>query len=559
MRVGVVRESRPQERRVAATEASTAKLIELGFTVHVQAGAGAESEIEDAAYVRAGAEIVTREQAWGCDVVLGVSPPTLSSADGPGEVELLAPGSTLVGFLQPDLHPGLLEALAARKVNVIAVERVPRITRAQSMDALSSIANIAGYRAVIEAAQRFGSFFTAQFTAAGKVPPARVLVIGAGVAGLASIGTARSLGAVVRAFDTRAAVQDQVQSMGAEFLTVAIEEEGDGIGGYAKTMSKAFIEAELALFRSQAPEVNIVITTALIPGRRAPILWTRDMVEAMAPGSVVVDLAASQGGNCELTEPGQRTVHNGVHIIGYTDLSSRMPATASRMFAANLVHLLADLGGPELDFDLDDEIVRGVLVLRDGVPPVLPELAERDRLSAELPGHRKRRETGKFTRPRPAQDLFPVEPPPAPTTLQRTTESVVIALAEVRKRPIGLYAAALTSLALLAAWGLARAAGTDMAAAVPGASEFIEHLTVFTLACVVGWHLVWNVTPALHTPLMSVTNAISGIIVLGGLVFAGSGTLDLTAVLGVVAILFASINIAGGFLVTQRMLRMFHK
>jgi len=556
MRVGVVRESHEGERRVAGTPESVVKLLKLDFEVVVERGAGTEAGFFDEAYEEAGATLVDREHAWASDIVLRVQPPQCGSAaddggDGaPDEVALMRPGATLMGFLQPDLHPGVLEALAARGVNVIAMEKVPRITRAQSMDALSSMANIAGYRSVIEAAQRFGSFFTPQFTAAGKVPPARVLIIGAGVAGLAAIGAARSLGAMVKAFDTRSAVKEQVESMGAEFLTVQIQEEGEGVGGYAKTMSKAFIEAELALFRSNAPELDIVITTALIPGKRAPTLWTKDMVEAMKPGSVIVDLAASQGGNCELTEPGSRVVHQGVHVVGYTDLTSRMPTTASKLFAANCVNLLGEYGGGStFGFDLHDEIVRGSLVLRDGKVPELPDLEPADPLHNELPGTKKRRQTGQV----PA-----AKPPPAPKPAPEPTAPANPA-APAKKEGGGLTGAIVTAAALLLAWGAMKLGGSDMVAEVEGAKAFLQHLTVFVLACVVGWHVIWNVTPALHTPLMSVTNAISGIIVLGGILFATGTELDLAGILGVVAILFATINIAGGFLVTQRMLRMFHR
>jgi H+-translocating NAD(P) transhydrogenase subunit alpha len=555
LRIAVPRERGVDERRVAATPDSVRKLITLGFDVTVETTAGEEAGFLDAAYIQAGAEIVAEDQAWQGDIVLKVQPPQL--IDGVDECTRVAVGATVVSFIQPDLNVGIVERLQARSASILSVERIPRITRAQSMDALSSMANIAGYRSVIEAAQRYGSFFTPQFTAAGKVPPARVLVIGAGVAGLAAIGAARALGAVVVAFDTRSQVQDQVQSMGAEFMTVSITEEGEGIGGYAKTMSKAFIDAELALFRAEAPTFDIVITTALIPGKRAPVLWTRDMVEAMKPGSVIVDLAASQGGNCELTEPGKRVVHSGVHCIGYTDLTSRMPHTASRMYAANVANLLEEIGGAEnWQFDLHDEIIRGCLMLHDGAKPVLPPPVERDPVDADLPGARKRRETGSFEKlPLPSGEAQPA----VVSAKTQTTGSVQAVDRQVSKRPTGLYSAAITSALLLAVWFTLRVGGAKLQVAVPGAEAFLQHLTVFVLACVVGWHVIWNVTPALHTPLMSVTNAISGIIVLGGIVFAGRETFDEIAILGAVAILFATINIAGGFLVTQRMLRMFRK
>ena len=535
---------------MAATPSSVRKLIDLGFEVTVETGAGDSAGFDDAQYQAAGATLFADGAAWDGQMVLKVQPPLVM--DGADEVDKLSSGTAVISFVQPDLHPDLLSRVAARGCSLLAMERVPRITRAQSMDALSSMANIAGYRAVIEAAARYGSFFTPQFTAAGKVPPAKVLVIGAGVAGLAAIGAARSLGAVVKAFDTRSAVEDQVQSMGAEFLTVTVEEEGEGIGGYAKTMSKAFIEAELALFRREAPQLDIVITTALIPGKRAPVLWTRDMVEAMKPGSVIVDLAASQGGNCELTESGKRVVHNGVHVVGYTDLTSRMPQTASRMYAANVANLIADLGGAaDWGYDLQDEIVRGCLVLRDGEAPELPPMSSKEVEDGDLPGARKRRQTGKI-------EVVPGEAPPKRNPL-RNTGSVQAVVQEIRKRPVGLYVAFGTSMALLVGWIMLRLSGAPVEEAVPGAEKFMQHLTVFALACVVGWHVIWNVTPALHTPLMSVTNAISGIIVLGGILFAGRPEFDLASILGIVAILFATINVAGGFLVTHRMLKMFRR
>ena len=554
MRVAIPQERHSDERRVAGTPESVTKLIKLGFDVVVEPNAGVEAGYSDLDYTDTGATVADGDDLWSCNFILKVRPPLV--IDGVDEAEQLQAGTTLVSFIQPDLNDGVLDRLAARGVTVLAMERVPRITRAQSMDALSSMANIAGYRAVIEAAQRFGSFFTPQFTAAGKVPPARVLVIGAGVAGLASIGAAKSLGAVVKAFDTRSAVEDQVKSMGAEFLTVKVHEEGEGIGGYAKTMSQAFIEAELALFRSQAPKLDIVVTTALIPGKRAPVLWTKDMVESMPAGSVIVDLAASQGGNCELTEEGKRVVHNGVHVIGYTDLTSRMPKTASRMYSANVCNLIADLGGADFSLDMTDEIVRGCLVLRDGKPPELPDIPDADPVDAALPGVRKRRQTGQFDAVRPPSGAFK---PATPSETKKTSTSVMAAVQEASKQPLGLIAASGLSLLLLGAWALMRIANPELLVDDAGAGKFLQHMTIFVLACVVGWHVIWNVTPALHTPLMSVTNAISGIILLGGIMFAGRPQFDIVSILGIAAILLAAINVAGGFLVTQRMLRMFRK
>ncbi|HAN30573.1 MAG TPA: Re/Si-specific NAD(P)(+) transhydrogenase subunit alpha, partial [Myxococcales bacterium] len=369
MKVAIPREVIDGECRVAATPSTVARLIKLGFEVSVEKGAGTLANFTDAAYEAAGAQIIADTKAlWSdADVVLKVEAPTNHPELNEYETQWLQSGATLICFVQSDLNPQVLEGVRAQGATLIAMERVPRITRAQKMDALSSMANIAGYRAVVEAANVFGSFFTGQITAAGKVPPARVLVIGAGVAGLAAIGAARGLGAEVRAFDTRAAVREQVQSMGAQFLEVQIDEEGESAGGYAKVMSQAFIDAEMALFREQAKEVDIVVTTALIPGREAPKLWLKDMVEAMKAGSVVVDLAAPRGGNCELTKAGQANVHAGVHILGYTDLVSRMARTSSELYSSNLVHLLDDLSDAgQLSLDPMDEIVRGAVVVHAG-------------------------------------------------------------------------------------------------------------------------------------------------------------------------------------------------
>jgi NAD(P) transhydrogenase subunit alpha len=382
------------------------------------------------------------------------------------------------------------------------------------MDALSSMANIAGYRSVIEAASYYGRFFTGQMTAAGRVHPAKVLVIGAGVAGLAAIGAARGLGAIVRAFDTRAAVRDQVKSMGAEFLELRVAEDGEGTGGYAKEMSPAFVAAEMALFAAQAKDVDIIITTALIPNRPAPVLITEDMVKSMKKGSVIVDLAAENGGNCALTHPGSVVEQHGVHIIGYIDLPSRLAPTASVLYGNNLAYLLEDLGGAaNFHIDLDDEVVRQSLVVHEG--------------SVVWPPPRK------DPPPAPAKPA-PAAPPPA---------------ADAHKpRSRGGFAVTV-ALAALALWGIGFVA--------PPA--FLSHLTVFVLACIVGWQVVWNVTPALHTPLMSVTNAVSGIIVVGGMLTVSGPPSSPAVLLGAAAILLASINIAGGFLVTQRMLRMFRR
>ncbi|MEY3014917.1 MAG: hypothetical protein RIT45_3652 [Pseudomonadota bacterium] len=555
MLLAIPKEIRPGETRVAATPDSVADLCKMGFTVAVQTGAGKGAEFEDSDYAAAGAELVedTRELWQRADLVLKVLPPADHPDLGCHEAELLREGAALASFVQADLYPDVLDRLAARRATVLAMEKVPRISRAQKMDALSSMANLAGYRAIVEAANHFGSFFCAQFTAAGKVPPARVLVIGAGVAGLAAIGAARGLGAEVRAFDTRPAVREQVQSMGASFLEVEIEEDGEGKGGYAKVMSPAFIEAEMALFRAQAREVDIVVTTALIPGRKAPTLWTADMVEAMKPGSVVVDLAASHGGNCELTEPGATVVRHGVHILGATDLPCRMAPVASRLYARNLVHLLDDLssGGARwadgLQLDPQDDVVRGSIVLHDGAPPDWPE---KEAPAAPVPAAAA-----------PAPTPAPAAKAPAPTPASKPKSSGHghgHGSVQAGDGKFGVWIASAAVGGLFVVW-MALTGQVDAASADAG-RDFLQHLTVFVLSCVVGWHVVWNVSPALHTPLMSVTNAISGIIVLGGLLHLGEGSGGmLVKGLAIAAVALATINIAGGFLVTRRMLTMFRK
>jgi NAD(P) transhydrogenase subunit alpha len=521
MNIGVPLESGPGERRVAATPDTVQRLIRLGFEVKVQAGAGVGARLSDGQYEAAGATVVEGIEAVlvGADLVLKVEPPT------DDEIALIPPGATLICLLEPDQSAERLQTLADRGVNALALDKIPRISRAQAYDVLSSMANIAGYRAVIEAAHQFGRFFGGQITAAGKSPPAKVLVIGTGVAGLAAIGAARAMGAVVRAFDVRPAAKEQVESLGGEFLMLDFEESGDGGGGYAKVMSDEFIAAEMALFREQAKEVDIVITTALIPGRKAPTLWTQDMVEAQKEGSVVVDLAARQGGNCEATVPGKIVTSDGVIVIGLTDLTSHLPTHASQFFGQNLVNLIRDLGGGE-SFALDesDEVVRKSVCVRDGAvtwpPPPDPEP----------------------TSPPPPKQVAAPSPPPAPAPSKPPSshghDSGGLSIGPVP----GLIGAVL--LALVGAFA-------------PG--EFIQHFTVFVLACFIGWQVVWSVTPALHTPLMSVTNAVSGIIVVGGLIQAGTGRLDAAAILGVIAIFVASINIVGGFMVTHRMLSMFRR
>ncbi len=516
MKIAVPREIHPGERRVATTPEVVRQLLKLGFEVSVEAGAGTAASFSDAAYTAAGATMVEDARAlWdGADIVLKVRAPAAHPDLGVDEVSLLRTGQTLIAFIWPAQNEDLMQRLAATGANVLAMDSVPRISRAQKMDALSSMANIGGYRAIVEAANHFGRFFTGQITAAGKVPPAKVLVIGAGVAGLAAIGAAKSMGAIVRAFDTRPEVKEQVESMDAEFLMLEFEEEGSGEGGYAKVMSEEFIRAEMALFAEQAKEVDIIVTTALIPGKPAPKLITKEMVESMADGSVIVDLAAEQGGNCELTVPGEVAHAHGVTVIGYTDLPSRLATQASQLYATNLRHLLTDLT-PEADgnivIDMEDEAIRGATVINAGEitwPPPAPKISAAP--------------------PRKA----PAAPPPEPVQRKKNPYATIILLA----------------VGALALWGLGRVA--------PPA--FMSHFTVFVLACFVGYQVVWNVTPALHTPLMSVTNAISGIIVIGALLQISTSSF-LVSLLAALAILIATINIAGGFLVTQRMLRMFRK
>ncbi|HHR6129971.1 TPA: Re/Si-specific NAD(P)(+) transhydrogenase subunit alpha [Providencia alcalifaciens] len=508
MRIGIPRERLANEARVAATPSTVTQLLKLGFSVCVEQNAGHLASFDDAAYEQAGAEIVSRESAFSADIVFKVNAP-LSD-----EIPLLKEGATLVSFIWPAQNPELMEALKARNINVMAMDAVPRISRAQSLDALSSMANIAGYRAIVEAAHEFGRFFTGQITAAGKVPPAKVMIIGAGVAGLAAIGAAGSLGAIVRAFDTRPEVKEQVQSMGAEFLELDFKEDAGSGDGYAKVMSEAFIKAEMALFAAQAKDVDIIVTTALIPGRPAPKLITKEMVESMKPGSVVVDLAAQTGGNCELTQADKLVVtDNGVKIIGYTDLPSRLPTQSSQLYGTNLVNLMKLLckeKDGEITIDFDDLVIRGVTVIKQGeitwpAPPI--------QVSAQPQAKPKAVEKVKA----PEKKMSPV------------TKMVLMALAII-----------------LFGW---------FANSAP--AEFLSHFTVFALACVVGYYVVWNVTHALHTPLMSVTNAISGIIVVGALLQIGSG--GWVSFLSFIAILIASINIFGGFTVTQRMLKMFRK
>ena len=533
MRIFIPKELEPGERRVAATPTSVASLTKLGHQPVVESGAGEQAGFTDDAYREAGAEVSSDpKSAWSeADAVLKVRAPSEH------EIGLISKGAILACYLQPATSPQLLEKLAAAGITALALEAVPRTTRAQSMDTLSAMANIAGYRAVIEAAGAFGRFFGGQMTAAGRLPPAKVLVIGAGVAGLSAVGAAKNLGAIVRAFDTRSATKDQVESLGGEFLTIQMEESGEGAGGYAKEMSQAFLDAEYALFREQAEEVDIVITTALIPGRPAPKLWLKDMVERMRPGSVVVDLAGEQGGNCEYTEPGREVTQHGVKVLGYTDLPSRMADTASSLYANVMVNLVKHLGGAEVRIDMEDDVTRAMTVTHEGAVTWPPPLAPAPPPAPEKPI---------------AKPVAEDEPEDAPSPTRRDTFLVAG----------GLLVAAL--------WALLRFGLNSSAGEGDGGGElqaFVNHFTVFVLSCFIGYQVIWNVTPALHTPLMAVTNAISGIIIIGGLLQGGAvlpvtddgGGVTASVLLGLVAIVLAMINVAGGFWVTHRMLAMFRK
>ncbi len=524
MRVGIPKEIDAGERRVAGTPRTVERLCQAGFEVWVERDAGLEAEHTNDGYTQGGAVLIDDvERLYGeCDIILKVNPPSFNEKLGKHEADMIREGATLIGFIWPAQNKELIEKLAARNITTLAMDCVPRITRAQKVDALSAMANAAGYRAVIEAANAYPRFFAGQSTAAGAIRPAKVLVIGGGVAGLAAIGVARNLGAIVRAFDTRPEVAEQVQSMGAEFLDlkVPLDEDGTGEGGYAKVMSPEYIEAEMKLFAKQAMEVNIIISTALIPGKPAPKLITAGMVETMREGSVIVDLAAAQGGNCTLTEPGKMIRHKGVRIIGYTDLPSRMAIQTSWLYASTLVNMIEEMGGNDaFTVDMDNEIVRGALVTYEGRitwPPPKPETP------TIAPQH---------------------SPEPFPGHDGSTEPEKEIAGSAAGKWSMWV----LTLIGLVLVFAVGRVAP----------ESFLSHLTVFVLACFVGWQVVWNVTPALHTPLMSVTNAISGIILIGGMLQLGAG--GPAAILGAIAVLVATINIAGGFLVTRRMLAMFQK
>lgn len=510
MKLGVPAEVTAGESRVALTPKTAQRFQKQGFEVLVESGAGTKAKISDDDYRVAGVTVVAskKELYSTCDLILKVQPPTAE------EIPFYRRGQFGASYFYPGENQALLQKLAAQGCSYVSMDSIPRISRAQKMDVLSSMANIAGYRAVIEGANHFGRFLNGQITAAGKVEPAKILVIGAGVAGLAAIGAAKNLGAIVRAFDTRKAVAEQIQSMGAQFLTVEIEEDGSTSSGYSKEMSPAFIAAEMALFKKQAAEVDIVITTALIPGRPAPKLWLKEAVEAMKPGSVIVDLAYPKGGNCELTVPGQVvTSANNVKIVGILD---QMPEQASQLYSSNLAHLLDDMGKAQnFKINLDDDVIRGSLIIDQGqVRWPLPQISV-----AAAPS--------KATEPKAAGHKETEKKKSGPSL----TTTLVVG---------GLLLAGLLAVGQVAP------------------EKFMSHFTVFVLAIFVGWQVITNVTHALHTPLMSVTNAISGIIVVGGLLNMGA-EMNLPTVLAFIAVLVASINIIGGFVVTHRMLKMFQK
>lgn len=525
-RIGVPREIFPGEKRVATVPDVVTKLTKLGFGVVVETGAGDLADLSDGAYREAGASVAgSATELWSStDIVFKVRPPT---AD---EVALMHEGQTLIGFVWPAQNPELMQQLAAKKVTVLAIDALPRtLSRAQKMDALTSMAGVSGYRAVVEAANAFGRFFNGQITAAGKVPPAKVFIAGAGVAGLAAIGAAASLGAIVRANDTRAEVADQVVSLGGEFVKVDYEEEGSGGGGYAKVMSEGFQAAQREMYAQQAKECDIIITTALIPGKPAPRLITAEMVRSMKPGSVIVDMAAEQGGNCELTEPGKAVVKHGVTIVGYTDLASRMARQSSTLYGTNLFRLTEELCKTKdgvINVNMQDDAIRGLTVIKDGevtwpAPPIAAAPKPPAKPAAAMPKA-------------PAHGHGPGEP------MSAKSLAIVFGVGALLFALVGLYAPA----------------------------SFLSHFTVFVLACFVGYMVVWNVTPSLHTPLMSVTNAISSIIAIGALIqvappldAAGAADRPNTLILGcaVVALVLTAINMFGGFAVTRRMLAMFRK
>ena len=528
--IGVPRETYAGEKRVATVPDVVQKLVKLGFAVTVESGAGDAANLADDTYVAAGATIAPDAAALyaASDIVFKVRPPT------PAEVAQLRPGATLIGFVWPAQNPELMQAMAARGLTVLAIDSLPRqLSRAQKMDALTSMAGVSGYRAVVEAANAFGRFFNGQITAAGKIPPAKVFIAGAGVAGLAAIGTAANLGAIVRANDTRAEVADQVTSLGGEFVKVDYEEEGSGGGGYAKVMSEGFQQAQREMYAREAKDADIIITTALIPGKPAPKLITAEMVRTMKPGSVIVDMAAEQGGNCELTVPGEAVVRHGVTIVGYTDLASRLARQSSTLYSTNLLRLAEELCKTKdgtINVNFDDDAIRGLTVIKDGTitwPPPPPKI------------------------------------PAAPPAAKPAAATAAPAKKSGHGHGGGGEPASARSLAVMAIVG--GALFWLVGAFAP--ATFLAHFTVFVLACFVGYMVIWNVTPSLHTPLMSVTNAISSIIAVGALIQVAPPHVTAAAdrpdrlILGlaVLALALTAVNMFGGFAVTRRMLAMFRK
>jgi len=505
MKIGVLKENKQNEKRVAITPSSISKIKKLGYDVYIEQEAGLLSNFKNSQYKEAGANLSSIDDIYRCDILLKINKPTED------EIQKLSSKQTLISFFSPAVNQTSLELCKKDEINVLSMDSVPRISRAQKMDALSSMANVAGSRAVIEAAHCFGRFFGGQITAAGKINPAKILIIGAGVAGLSAIGTATSLGAIVRAFDTRSEVKEQVESLGAEFLTVNLDEDGSSSDGYAKVMSDEFIAAEMALFKEQASEVDVIITTALIPGKEAPKLITKEMVEVMKPGSVIVDLASQQGGNCELCEKDKIVNHNGVNIIGFTDLPSRLPSQSSELYSNNLFHILDELTPNKdgnININMDDDVIRGMTIVNKG----------------------------SITYPPPKIEVS-VSPKKEEKKIEPTAELVK------KKTTVLPGLIALSSLFFVGAFAPA---------------SFMNHFTVFVLSCFVGYMVIWNVTASLHTPLMSVTNAVSSIIIIGAITQI-STTDTLSLILSGVAVFIASINIFGGFAVTKRMLGMFRK
>ena len=505
MDIGVLKESNQNEKRVAITPKIVSKIKKLGYSIKVEKGLGLDANFYDSEYIEAGADISENADVWNSDIILKINKPNKE------EINHLDNQQTLISFFSPAVNQDLLKDCAKSSINILSMDSVPRISRAQKMDALSSMANIAGSRAVIEAAHNFGRFFGGQITAAGKISPAKVLIIGAGVAGLSAIGTASSLGAIVRAFDTRPEVKEQVESLGGQFLTVNLEEDGSSSDGYAKTMSKEFIEAEMSLFKEQCKDVDIIITTALIPGKEAPKLITKEMLDLMKPGSVIVDLASQQGGNCELCKRDEIFDYNGIKIIGYTDLPSRLPSQSSELYANNLYHILDELTPDkdgQMNIDMNDDVIRGMTVVKNG----------------------------EITYPPPK-----IEVSVAPKKEEKKVETKKIQVEKKSSIVPGFIAISILFL---------------VGAFAP--ESFMNHFTVFVLSCFIGYMVIWNVTASLHTPLMSVTNAVSSIIIIGALTQISSGDM-ISIVLSGLAIFIASINIFGGFAVTKRMLGMFKK